>query len=210
MTSLRPMDRARARAIVGRSGHDRRQAAEDRMKRLFILAFAIAAFASGFAAAAEQTVPMFAQTTEETVPIENPVATYSRPAGWASYPDDNGVTSVSFDGKVTVSMILMTANDVRAAEKFGLAWYAKRRVRPDLASMATQPHRSIDHLETTTLEFAGRDFDGRAEILLTLVKLGAKRKFLMICVWGPPLAMKANRASLNAILDSVRMTKRAR
>lgn len=168
------------------------------MKRSIILAFAIAAFAPSFAAA-----------MEETVPIENPVATYSRPDLWTSYPDDNGVTSVSFDGKVTVSMILVTANDLPAAEKFGLAWYAKRRVRPDPASRETPPHRLIGHLETTAWKFAGRDFDGRVEIFLTLVKLAAKRKFLMICEWGSPQGMKANRASLAAIMNSVKIVKPA-
>ena len=171
------------------------------MKRSLILAAALA-----FAVA-----PSFAETAAdvETVPIEHPVATYTRPSGWPAYPDDNGVTTVSSDGKVSVSTILVTANDLGAAEKFALNWYAQRRVRLDLASRQTPPHRSIGHFETTALKFAGRDFDGPAEISTPLVKLGAKHKFLMICVLGPPLAMKANRAGVEAILNSIRMTKLA-
>ena len=93
------------------------------MKRPLILALAIAlAFAHA---------PGFAETSAEveTAPIENPVATYTRPSGWSTYPDDNGVTSISLDGKVSVSTILVTAIDLSAAEKFALDWYAKRRVR---------------------------------------------------------------------------------
>ena len=171
------------------------------MKRSLILALTLA-----FAPA-----PSFAETSAdvETVPIENPVATYTRPSGWSTYPDDNGVTSISLDGKVSISTILVTANDLSAAEKFAFDWYAQRRVRLNLASPQTPPHRSIGSFETTALKFAGRDFDGPAEILLTLVKLGAKHKFLMICVLGPPLAMKAHRADVVAIMNSIRMTKLA-
>ena len=88
------------------------------MKRPLILASA-PALALAFALA-----PSFAETTAdvETVPIEHPVATYTRPSGWTSYPDDNGVTSISSDGKVSVSTILVTANDVGAAEKFASSW----------------------------------------------------------------------------------------
>ena len=105
------------------------------MKRSLILAAALA-----FAVA-----PSFAETAAdvETVPIEHPVATYVRPSGWSSYPDDNGVTTVSADGKVSVSTILVTANDLGAAEKFASSWYAQRRVKLDPASWRTPPHRSI-------------------------------------------------------------------
>ena len=171
------------------------------MKRPLILALAFAF----------PLAPSFAETTAdvETVPIEHPIATYVRPSGWSSYPDDNGVTTISADGKVSVSTILVTANDLGAAEKFASSWYAQRRVRLNLASRQTPPHRSIGRFETTALKFAGRDFDGPVEISTTLVKLGAKHKFLMICALGPPLAMKANRAAVEAIMNSIRMTKLA-
>jgi hypothetical protein len=171
------------------------------MKRPLILAAALAL----------AVAPSFAETSAdvETVPIERPVATYTRPSGWSSYPDDNGVTTISADGKVSVSTILVTADDLGAAEKFASSWYAQRRVRLDLASRQTPPHRSIGHFETTALKFAGSDFDGPAEISTTLVKLGAKHKFLMICVIGPPLAMQKIRADVEAIMNSIRMTKLA-
>ena len=166
------------------------------MRRL--LPFALAVFA---------LLPSLAWAEQDTVPIEHPVATFTRPEGWPGYPDDNGVLTVSADGKVNVGMKVIKAGNDREAEKTMLDVFRTRKVTVFPPSRHEAPARRVGGISARVVVFSGRDYDGQTQIVLTLVKLRSPDAYLAISEMGPPFALRAQSGALARMLGTVRMLK---
>ena len=149
----------------------------------------------------------FAWADEDTVPIDQPVATFMRPQGWPAYPDDHGVLTVSSDGRASVDMLLVNAADDSAAVSFALDHIATTRLKLQPASRHLKPDRTIDGRPAHVIERTGRDPEGPKQIILTQVKLDQPRSYLMIIVQGAPAGLKANAGKIERMLNSIKLLK---
>ena len=166
------------------------------MKILGRLAFFIGLLANGYACA-----------ESDTVPIENPVATFTRPGLWPSYPDDNGILTVSTDGAAAIDMIVANAADAGAAEAFALSRFASRRVTLFLASRYDMRDRRIGDRSARVVSFKGRGVEGPLRVVLILVKLDRPRSYLMISEQGAAHALAAHATEIGRMLDSIKLIK---
>src|SRR5271165_5160532 len=125
------------------------------------------------------------------IPADDPIATVTIPDAWEPETYEEGVEATSPDKAIYVAMEKVQADDVASATEEGLKYFIKQGIELNLDSKQLKDTK-INGLDAFDVTFNGKDKDGDANVILTLVQTNAKDSFLLLYYWGSAAGEKAN------------------
>ena len=141
------------------------------------------------------------------VPGSDPIATVAIPGAWKPHPVDAGVEATSPDGKVYIAAESVEAKDVGQAAEDGLKFFQDQGLVVDQKTLKGQDITLVNGLKAYDMSVFGNDKIGPAKLAMTMVLANKPGKVLMLYFWGDEAGAKANGPVLQAIEQSIQLTK---
>ncbi len=140
------------------------------------------------------------------LPASVPVATIDVPEDWSPTATGEGVEGAAGDGAVRLTAQFIPAPDSDTAFVAAMAEVKRRGVSPTLETRRSSRWRE-NGLDALKVEFSGTDPNGESEITIILVALPATAGFVDVSYWGDDEAQESVANDLQAIAESVRLSK---
>ena len=140
------------------------------------------------------------------VPDDNPVATVNIPNSWDANQYDAGVEATSEDGDYYVAFEGVTKNNAKDAAKEALIGFLKQGVQLDVDNVKTD-EVILNGMPIVVLSYKGRDQDGPTNVRILIIPAEKKNRFLIMYTWGSDEADAANAKDIDAMLNSITLTK---
>jgi len=147
-----------------------------------------------------------AQAKMFSVPSEDPIATINAPEDWQPSETDKGVEMNSPDKGIYIDAEAVKADDITAAVAETVKLLATQGLEIDQSSKRTSDSEK-NGLKMHDFLYTGKDQDGPTNFAITLVETADPTAFLMLTFWGSDEAIKTNGKTLDAITQSVQLTK---
>jgi hypothetical protein len=163
--------------------------------RLFATLLVAASFTTANAAA--RSFPL---------PADRPLATIEVPDDWRPVASRDEVEGSAGEAAVGLAVQFIAAPDFEAAVAAAMANLAQKRVLAAPGTRRTAPRR-YSGLNARKIDFSGTDPNGDSDITVILVELPAKSAFVAICVWGEDEAQESVSNDVQAIAESIHLTR---
>ena len=147
-----------------------------------------------------------AQAKVFSIPGTDAIATVDVPESWEPNETDDGVELNSEDGTIYMSIDSVKADNVANAVSDKVLLLTKQGLVIDETTKQTSDSEQ-NGLKLHSFHYKGKDDDGPTNFGINLVDTGVPNTFLLLAFWANDEALVANEKTLNAITNSVLLTK---
>ena len=136
------------------------------------------------------------------LPEANPAMTITLPNNWKPSETEHGVEATSPDGETYVAAETATAKGMNQLIDEDIAFLTKAGVVIDRSTQQTQD-TTANGIKVSFLHWTGKDKDGPTGVTLGIFGL-SDNLVMLLTAWSSPDGDKANGATLDGILSSVK------
>ena len=136
------------------------------------------------------------------LPEANPAVTITLPNNWKPSETEHGVEATSPDGETYVAAETATEKGMNALIDEDIAFLTKSGVVIDRSTQQTQD-TTANGIKVSFLHWTGKDKDGPTGVTLGIFGV-SNNLVMLLTAWSSPDGDKANGATLNGILSSVK------
>ena len=141
-----------------------------------------------------------------SIPSKDAVATVDVPEKWEPNETDDGIELNSEDATIYMSIDAVKADNVANAVSDKVLLLTKQGLVIDETTKKASDTEQ-NGLKLHSFHYQGKDDDGPTNFGINLVETGVPNTYLLLAFWANDEALVANEKTLNAITNSVLLTK---